>query len=606
MEVLRLYRKFKFVSIKNKMAVLFIISILIPILILFINSYLSSQQMLESKYTDLLEDITRQSNIRIEEFLDDTEQISLISSYGINSYVSAVSQENYPVQNYLRNASQSNENQATQLLMNYITMKERAFSVYIYNLNGGQDLLVSTNKPVDYTYHPRNESWFRDFLASEDITRDLPTRIDLQTKQENNWAIYHLRKIFDLENGKLLGLMVISIDIDFINKVNKRLQESSRSAFTIVDENERVIFNSDYSRINRPFSELFPLKAKIDKDTAREVVKSGGKSYILIHSAFEAHNWTTYIYMPVEELAVEGNILMRNLWMIVMALVLFAIISSFYLSNLITRPIKRLMKNMTLVEQGRFDNLPAVKSNDEIGLLAKRFEQMSSELKQLVERIYHEQEEKAEAEIRALQAQINPHFLYNTLNSVKWIASMQRADKIVEMTEALISILRYSSKVENRMVPIREEFDNIAHYLTIQKVRYFNRIAVSYRLDERLLDYEILKLSIQPLVENAIFHGIADQEDGTLTIEVTACGENDIAIRVGDNGAGMEEEASAALRQRLKETDGHSGSIGVFNVHNRIRRVFGERYGIDFASKKGKGTTFTITIPRTKKGEIEQ
>ncbi len=597
-----MYPKFQFISIKNKMALLFILSILIPIIIMFINSYISSQQMLQSKYTDLLSDITKQSNIRIEEFLDDIKQISLISSYGINSYVSAVSQENYPVQNYLGNASQSNGNQATQLLMNYITMKERAFSVYIYNLNGGRDLLVSTNKPVDYTYHPRNEQWFRDFLASSDIIRDLPTRIDLQTKQDNNWAIYHLRKIFDLEDGKLLGVMVVSIDIDFINKVNKRLQKSSRSAFTIVDEKERVIFNSDYSRIDRPFNEVFPLKDKINKEQAREVVRSGGKNYILIHSAFEQHDWTTYLYMPVEELAVEGNILMRNLWVIVIALVLFAVISSIYLSNVISRPIKRLMKNMTLVEQGKFDNLPSVRSNDEIGLLAKRFEHMSSELKQLVERIYQEQEEKAEAEIRALQAQINPHFLYNTLNSVKWIASMQRADKIVEMTEALISILRYSSKVESRMVKIREEMDNIVHYLTIQKVRYFNRISVDYQLDEALLQYEILKLSIQPLVENAIFHGIADQEDGMLTITVAPHGEHDLIIAVRDNGRGMDEDTVLALRQALKEPASPSGSIGVYNVHSRIRRVFGEAYGITFDSVKGKGTTFAITIPRIGKG----
>ncbi|CAH1208285.1 hypothetical protein PAECIP111892_03083 [Paenibacillus auburnensis] len=598
-----MYQKFKFISIKNKMVLLFILSILIPIIILFINSYISSQQMLESKYTDLLEDITRQSNIRIEEFLEDIEQISLISSYGINSYVSAVSQENYPVQNYLKSPSQSNENQATQLLMNYITMKERAFSVYIYNLNGGQDLLVSTNKPVDYTYHPRNERWFTNFLQEDDITRDLPSRIDLQTKQENNWAIYHMRKIFDLEDGKLLGVMVISIDIDFINKVNRRLQESSRSAFTIVDEQNRVLFNTDYSRIGRSFSDMFLPAVEIHKDTPREVVKSGGKSYILIHSAFEAHNWTTYLYMPVKELAVEGNILIRNLWLIVIGLVLFAVISSFYLSGLVTRPIKRLMRNMTLVEQGKFDNLPSVRSNDEIGLLARRFEQMSSELKQLVERIYQEQEEKAEAEIRALQAQINPHFLYNTLNSVKWIASMQRADKIVEMTEALISILRYSSKAENRMVPIREEMDNIAHYLTIQKVRYFNRITVHYELDEQLLDYEILKLSIQPIVENAIFHGIADIEDGSLKIVVMPSGVNDIAIQVSDNGTGMDEAVSAELRKRLYNPEGIPGSIGVFNVHNRIQRVFGEHYGITFCSEKGKGTLFTIKIPKVKKGE---
>ncbi|WP_338555440.1 sensor histidine kinase [Paenibacillus sp. KS-LC4] len=598
-------KRYRMIPIKMKMIVFFLLLILVPLSTMFINSYLSSQQLLERKYTDLLMDVSRQSNIRIEEFLKDTQQISLISSYGINSYVSAISQENYPMQNYLHNPSKTNEDQATQLLMNYITMKDKAFSIYIYNLNGGKDLYVSSNKPIDYTYYPGNEKWFKEFLESDIITLDVPTLLDRQTKGEYNWSIYNARKIFDMDDGKLLGIIVISIDINFINKLNKRLQESSRSAFTVVDANDNVIFNSKYELLGKPFNKVFPIEAeKLRQLADRQIVRVEGKNYIVIRSAFEKHDWATYLYMPVDELAVEGNILKRNLMIIVIVLVIFAIISSFYFSNLITRPIKRLMSNMTLVEQGKFENLPAVKSNDEIGLLAIRFEHMSTELKQLVERIYQEQQEKTDAEIRALQAQINPHFLYNTLNSVKWIASMQRSEKIVEMTEALISLLRYSAKTEHRLVTIREELDNIHHYITIQKVRYFNRISVQYDLDDTLLDCQILKLSIQPLVENAIFHGIADTAgEGLITISVHATGINDIAIKVEDNGEGMDDETAQRLRQKMIGQEPVSENIGVRNVHSRLERVFGYKYGLQFTSKSGSGTIFTITIPKKSGGE---
>ena len=590
----------RFISIKTKLIVFFLLIVLIPILTLFINSYISSQQLLEKKYSDLLIDISRQSNTRIEEFLNDTEKISLVSSYGINSYVSAISQENYPIQNFLHNSSKSNENQAIQLLMNYITMKDQAYSIYIYNFNEGKNLFISSNKPVDYTYSPDKEAWLRDFLASEDITRDIPTHLDLQTKKKDNWVISNVRKIFDMEDGKLLGVMVISIDINFINKLNDQLQKSSRTAYTVVDDKDSVIFSSNVAMIGKPFSEVLPMDQPTSKlSIGEQVVSSGGNDYMLVQTPFEEHDWKTYLYMPVKNLSVEGNGLKRNLYFIVLILIFFALISSYYLSNLITRPIKQLMKNIVLVEKGKFDNLPEVKSNDEVGLLAARFEQMSAELKQLVDRIYQEQEEKAEAEIRALQAQINPHFLYNTLNSLKWIGSMQRSDKIVEMTEALISILRYSTKNDSRLVPIKEELENIRHYITIQKVRYFNKISISYDLDNALLEYLIMKLSIQPIIENAIFHGIADlEEEGCITLSVTSSGEDDIAVIVRDNGKGMDEMRVNELRLQLLGERRNTGGIGIQNVHNRIQRVFGPRYGITLSSELGAGTTFIITIPK--------
>jgi Predicted signal transduction protein with a C-terminal ATPase domain len=597
-----LFKRFRFISIKSKLMSFFLLIILVPILTMAVNSYISSQQLLERKYTDLLLDISRQSNLRIEEFLEDTRKISLISSYGINSYVSAVSQDNYPMQNYLREDSKRNENQATQLLMNYIRMKEQAYSIYVYNMNGGKDLYLSTEHAIDYTYHPGREPWFIDFLHSDDITRDIAAIADKQIKREDGLAILNLRKIFDMDNGELLGVMTISIPIDFINRLNERLQEDSRTAYTIVNADGSVLFNNNYQLIGKPFAEVLRLDDGLpETNSLRQIVSSGGKDYILIRTPFEFHDWTSYIYLPVEELAVEGDIFKRNLAIIAVVLLVFSFVSSFYLSSHITKPIKRLMNNMVLVEQGKFDNLPQVKSNDEIGLLATRFEQMSAELKMLVERIYAEQQEKTEAEIKALQAQINPHFLYNTLNSVKWIASMQRSDKIVEMTEALISLLRYASRSERKLVSIREELEQIGHYMTIQKVRYFNKIEVSYSIDESLLDYQIVKMTVQPLAENAIFHGIADMDgDGKIDISLTEDGADAIRIEVADNGKGMDEAVAGRLRKQLAGRGAEQGGIGVRNVHDRISRVFGREFGVTFVSGKGSGSAFAITIPKVR------
>jgi len=276
----------------------------------------------------------------------------------------------------------------------------------------------------------------------------------------------------------------------------------------------------------------------------------------------------------------------------------FASFTSIFLSNVITRPIKKLMRNITRVEKGLFDNLPVVDSNDEIGQLSQRFNQMSSELKRLVSRIQQEEEEKALAEIRALQSQINPHFLYNTLGSVKWIASMQKADKIVEITEALISMLRYTAKHERPMVTLREELDNIRNYIVIQNVRYYNRIQLQINVEDGLLENLMPKLILQPIVENAIFHGLAEtEEEGIITVRAYRY-EDGMRIEIQDNGVGIDESTGEWLHRELQEVEKtQAAGIGLPNVQRRIRLYFGERYGIRFYSTPGEGSTFVISLP---------
>lgn len=592
-------RMFQFISINTKLIIIFLCCIIIPLLTMTLNSYYTSQNLLERKYSDLMLDIASQSTIRIGEFLREVEKLSLVASYGMNSYVSASSHEAYPIQDYLRDSGELNESIVYRMLMNYILLKDRLFSIYIYNLNGGKDIYISSHLPIDYNYRAVEEQWFKGFLESDSKVTILSTAADLQVRMDNHLAILQARKIFDIHNGKLIGVMVTSIDIDFINNVNDLLQEGLRSRFAIVDENNNIIYHADTSLIGQPFSNYFSstdLSSQLDAQGAG-VVRSDGTDYIVAKSSFQELPWTTYFYLPLNEVSAESDILEQNLIILASLMLVFSVIISFYSSSVITRPLKSLMRNMTSVELGQFDHLPTIRSRDEIGLLSNRFKQMTSELKRLVERIHHEEGEKAAAEIQALQSQINPHFLYNTLGSIKWIASMQQADKIVDMTEALISLLRYAARHESSMVSIRDEMDNISNYMTIQNVRYYNRIQMIWEVEDALLDHYVPKLILQPIIENAIFHGIADsEEDGTIIVHI--CKEDRrIKIHIGDNGIGMDLETMRSLEQALSARHSQKYGIGVQNVHRRIQLHFGDQYGVTFTSIQGNGTTFTITIP---------
>lgn len=174
---------------------------------------------------------------------------------------------------------------------------------------------------------------------------------------------------------------------------------------------------------------------------------------------------------------------------------------------------------------------------------------------------------------------------------------MQQADKIVDMTDALISMLRYATKSDGSLVMIREELTHIAHYVTIQNVRYYGSIQMKYEIDENLLQYAMPKMILQPIVENAFFHGLAEiEEDGVITIRIGSQ-EEDICIEVCDNGTGMDQSMVRSLMEEKHETGNGGRGIGLYNVQRRIQLHFGEPYGIQVKSEVGKGTTFAILLP---------
>ncbi|MCL6658617.1 cache domain-containing sensor histidine kinase [Paenibacillus amylolyticus] len=567
--------------IKYKIMVICMTVIILPVLVMTINSYYSSERLLTQNYTTLLNDLAKQTNIRIDEFLKEIEKISLLASNGLSDNLSATHEGSFPIQDFLREGDEQHEIAAYNILMNYIMMKDRVFSIYLYNMNGGQDLFVSPHQPIDPNFKVANELWFKKFMHDKDRTITLTTRIDEQLENKI-LAVSHARKIHDVTSGKLLGVIVVSIDIKFIEIVNRNLQEGLRSRFMIVDEDDKIVYNVNERLIGTLF---------------RDNVRPPEALNVVVTSPLSQQKWTTYLYMPLDELTADGKILGRNLVTLAIVIVLFAAVISTFLSHVITTPIKKLLRNIALVEKGQFEQVEPIGSRDEIGHLSIRFNRMSHELKRLVERMQQEEIEKAKAEMRALHDQIKPHFLYNTLGSVKWIASMQQADKIVEMTDALISMLRYATKSDGTLVTIREELDNITNYVTIQNVRYYDCIQMRYEVEDRLLNYHMPKMILQPIVENAIFHGLAElEEDGIITIRIQSQ-LDEVVIEVCDNGVGMDHHTMQNLMEEKSGAGTGTNGIGLHNVQRRIQLHFGKPYGIQVESKIGEGTIFSILLP---------
>lgn len=277
----------------------------------------------------------------------------------------------------------------------------------------------------------------------------------------------------------------------------------------------------------------------------------------------------------------------------------------FYLSRLLTKPINMISAYIKKVPESGFQGNLKLEREDEFKKIAEAINIMEREILQLMEQQSREAELKKELEFRVLQNQINPHFLYNTLNSIKMIATLQHADTIRDMTAALGRLLQNISKGTESKIPIFEEMSLLDDYVLIQDIRYGGKIHVKYHIgDSRITQAYIIKFLLQPIVENAIFHGI-EPKDGMGQIDIyLEREENDVVISIVDDGVGMEplqiEELLNPPSGEIKKR-GLNG-IGVSNIQDRIRMTYGERYGLEITSQPGRFTKVTIRIPYEKEG----
>lgn len=292
-------------------------------------------------------------------------------------------------------------------------------------------------------------------------------------------------------------------------------------------------------------------------------------------------------------------------------LVIFATIVTGFVLNSITGPVNKLCDATKQIAGGNFSTRVAIEGKDEIATLAESVNDMSEHLEELVRQIKEDERKMRYAELRLLQEQINPHFLYNTLDTIVWLVEGNDSEKAVNMVVSLSEFFRIVLSKGKEIITIKEEEQHIRSYLEIQQVRYHDILDYDIQIEPEIYPYEILKLTLQPLVENALYHGIKTKRAKGMILVTGKMEDDKIYFDVKDNGVGMNEAELASLRSKIlkpcKETD---SGFGLANVNERIRMNFGLEYGITIHSKQGEGTLVQVVIPaRTKKaalgGEME-
>lgn len=272
---------------------------------------------------------------------------------------------------------------------------------------------------------------------------------------------------------------------------------------------------------------------------------------------------------------------------------------SFFISKSITKPVKKLVTSMKAVEAGNLEE-KSEEFHGELRVLSDSFNQMTTQMANMFFQLQEKEKQKRQMEFQALQAQINPHFMYNTLNSIKCMAELQGAESVVNMLDAMVHILRYTAKNTGELVSIEQEITFIKNYMKIINFRYFGRFSFLLQVPDETFSYGTLRFILQPIVENSIFHGF-DPEDLDAVIELKVLEkENTIIFEVSDTGKGMSPELCQEILEHGYHKKKGLNKIGIYNVDQRIKLTFGKEYGIRIISKPGCFTKCMITIPKIK------
>ena len=342
----------------------------------------------------------------------------------------------------------------------------------------------------------------------------------------------------------------------------------------------------------------------LDDSTEVYSIAAGYDAQLMVRYPIGVHDLYLIEIIPNGPLQRQIPYLSDSLVISLLAILVLGLLLAFLLHRMITPPITALQNRITKISSGDFSFDPAIEWNNELGDIGRGINSMSASVTALMDHRLEDEKQKQDLEYRMLQNQINPHFIYNTLNSIKWMATIQHAPGIAEMVTALSRLLKSVSKSNERLVPLYEEFALLNDYFTIQQYRYGGTITldVSYIEDEKLNHSCLIpRFTLQPLVENAIFHGIEPKGSaGEVTLRVERDTANgDVLIRLTDDGIGMTaEQAAKALQEPgSEEAAAKYRHVGMWNVHKRLQYSFGEAYGLSIESEPGVGTTVMVRLP---------
>ncbi|NLU43177.1 MAG: sensor histidine kinase [Firmicutes bacterium] len=410
-----------------------------------------------------------------------------------------------------------------------------------------------------------------------------------------------VRPVFHSTTNQEIGWHMIGLKVSLIADLFKGLEARADETLMVIDPRRYAVYHSDPALVGQYLGELDYVREVMDQGALQGDLRAriDQEQRHITFARSDTTGWSIIKVLSSAELNTQRRMLIKITLAISFASFVFVSFLTVYLSTNLTRPLTRILRRTREIASGNFERDPSIEGEDELGTLGRAVNLMADNIRDLLNTIIANEQEKRRLELEVLQNQVNPHFLHNTLNSLKVMASLQKAEGIKQMVTALGRLLMYISKNTAETITLEEEISLLNDYIYIQNMRYQGRIQLNYKLDdEKHLNCKIIKFTLQPIVENAIFHGIEPKRDaGRIDISVS---ERDgrLVICVRDDGVGMtpEEIESALAPSQSAKTRGLSG-IGIRNVNERIKLTYGQEYGLTIKSVVGEYTEVYLEIP---------
>lgn len=577
-------------SLKHKLSLLIIIATMVPLLFLGLFSYNMAGGITEEKAKISGMNTLRQLDAYLVTMAKDVENMSLflIGHSEVQSYLKSRERES----NYTQQTS------IISFLTNLAFSKDYIANIIIEPLGAKQ--------PISHKSLLRSE-----FI---DITEEMPGYYKEHPKWWSNvhrqWTSDGMRQVITLarpirstDKYKLIGNVQINVDQAVIAYQVRQAALEKSGFVLLLDEHDRIIAGPPDMETNISLSTFYPGMEKMEGVSGTLNYGEGSAKKTVLYKSVSGVNWKLVGIIPAAEYRSQNQYVLTLTAVAVTVAMLLVVILVVFLIQKITKPLSTLTK--FLKNSSPEEPLPAipVTTIDEVGQLVISYNRLSSRIVKLTEEVKLSESLKKEADMQALQVQINPHFLYNTLSSIQWLALMNKDSKIAEMVGSLSDFLRFSLNNGQEYCSVHQEMEHVRNYVNIQSIRYPDKLIFLVHMDDSIAEQKMLKLLLQPLVENAMLHGILKRDGvGTITIHVS-CDEYGIHFTVEDDGVGMNDERLSWLRAQLELHPAHEqerppqGSYGLRNVNNRLYLHYGKDSVLRIESTEGQGTRVMFTLP---------
>ncbi|ANE48258.1 hypothetical protein SY83_20395 [Paenibacillus swuensis] len=574
--------KYPLNSIRNKLLFAFIALVIAPIFILFYSYYSSSQQL----FVQTVNQSNDQVITRIGDSMNETaERMFKASNLIVNDpevqqflklKENAWLEDHSAFQQYIGfNAKLNNILDFILQSRSYITVVDSRGHVFTSLNVGNPDQLLD-----DYS----SQGWYAAALAGKGTPQ-----WQLQDAHGINAAILANQEQLLVMSRQLKGDSVQPLGVMMIGIPLQHFLPDAKDIFLL--KGSKVLFGDP---LLAQQLRLDQLELGSDKDDQRPNKVLTQDNYLINHQTIQQLGWNFVQVMPQLEYT-QGLRYLRNqsfIWLSLFFLGSCALFVVFMFRFI--QPIKRLLSSMVKVGDGNFNEKIEIKGSDEIALLSHNFNSMVHKLRKLIVNLSEEQQRKEEARFHALQSQISPHFLFNTLNSIKWSARMSGAEHVSRMITSLGKMLTFVMSHDREMIALREELDFLEQYIKLQNIRFNNHLSLVIEVPESLLKAHILKLSLQPLVENSLIHGNRSQIEVVIRAEML---DGDLHIYVNDNGVGFAERAEQMEVPPNPLIQAKFSGIGLRNIHERIHMHFGEGYGLEQLQSLTGGASVKLSMP---------